>query len=123
MSSLFVLYQLANAGFFCNCMERIITGPEAIDRMRQLKLLPQARFGIKFITCDLNRPEKTGKVRVYTSCRIRPARRNEGLSVNSDHYLYFSDEETGEPRQCFKKLIRAVCFPPSYIWYEVKWFL
>jgi hypothetical protein len=104
-------------------MERIITGAEAIERMRMYKMVAGATFAIRFITCDLNRPEKTGQVRVYSSCRIRPARRSEGLSVNSDHYLYFSDEETGEPRQCFKKLIRAVCFSPSDIWYEVKWFL
>ncbi|MBF0649190.1 hypothetical protein IR083_10190 [Dysgonomonas sp. GY75] len=104
-------------------MERIITGPEAVERMRRQKLVLGATFGIRFITCDLNRPEKTGQVRVYSSCRIRPARRSEGLSVNSDHYLYFTDEDTDEPRQCFKKLIRAVCFSPSNEWYTVKWFL
>ncbi|MDR1883750.1 MAG: hypothetical protein LBR26_13340 [Prevotella sp.] len=104
-------------------MERIMTGPEAIERMRWQKLVPGATFAIRFITCDLNRADKSGKIRVYSCCRIRPARRSEGLSTNSDHYLYFTDEETDEPRQCFKKLIRAVSFSPSNNWYEIKWFL
>ena len=103
--------------------ENNITGPEAIERMRRINLIPGANFGIKFITCDLNRPEKSGRVDLYPECRLRTARRNEGLSVNSDHYLYFTDLETDEPRQCFKKLIRAVCFSPKYKWYNVKWFL
>jgi len=103
--------------------EKTITGSEAIERMRQLKMVPGATFAIRFITCDLNRPDKSGQIRVYSNCRIRPARRNEGLNVNSDHYLYFSDENTDESRQCFKKLIRAVSFPPSNEWYTVKWFL
>lgn len=111
-------------GFFCFMeYEENISGPEAIDRMRQLKLVSGAVFGIRFITCDLNRQEKTGKINVYASCRLRTPRRSEGLKVDSDHYLFFTDTETDEPKQCFKKLIRAVCFPPSNKWYEVKWFL
>lgn len=102
--------------------EKTITGPEAIERMRRLKLSPKATFGIKFITCDLNRPEKSGFVDIYPECRLRPARSSEGLQVDSDHYLYFSDVPSDEPRQCFKWLIRAVCFPPYNTWYEVKWF-
>lgn len=111
-------------GFFC-CMEfaKSITGPEAIEKMRRIKTISNATFSIRFITCDLNRPDKSGQIRVYTDCRLRPARRNEGLKVNPDHYLFFSDEITDEPRQCFKKLIRAVCFPPSNEWYSVKWFI
>jgi len=100
---------------------KTITGPDAIELMRRTKLIPGATFGIRFITCDLSRG-KYGQIDVYEECRIRPARRNEGLSVDPDHYLFFTDVSTDEPRQCFKILIRAVCFPPSYEWKTVKWF-
>lgn len=102
--------------------EKTITGANAIDRMRKINLIPGATFGIKFITCDLNRSDKSGRVDLYPECRLRTARKSEGLAVNSDHYLYFTDLTTDEPRQCFKRLIRAVCFPPQNIWYKVKWF-
>lgn len=100
---------------------KTITGPEAIDLMRKTKLIPGATFGIRFITCDLNRMVY-GHIRVYEECLVRSARRNEGLAVDPDHYLFFTDTSTDEPRQCFKKLIRAVCFPPSNQWLTVKWF-
>lgn len=100
---------------------KTISGSQAIDRMRKLKLIPGATFGIRFITCDLSRNEQ-GEVRIYDHCRLRPSRRKERLSVDPDHYLFFTDIDTDEPRQCFKWLIRAVCFPPNNIWYTVKWF-
>lgn len=103
--------------------EKTITGSDAIERMRRLKLLPGASFGVKFITCDMNRPDKSGQIDVYSECRLRSARRSDGLAIDSDHYLYFTDLTTDEPRQCFKWLIRAVCFPPNNKWYKVNWFL
>ena len=123
LGGFFVLYRLILLLFICTMKEpKIITGPEAIARMRNIKLVPGATFGIRFITCDLNRQEY-GEIRIYDRCRLRPAMRKEGLSVDPDHYLFFTDVDTDEPRQCYKWLIRAVCFPPSNEWYEVKWFL
>jgi hypothetical protein len=101
---------------------KTITGQDAIELMRRAKLIPGATFAMRFITCDLSRGEY-GQVRVYDQCVLRPARRSEGLAVDSDHYLFFTDVSADEPRQCFKKLIRAVCFPPSNQWLTVKWFL
>ena len=101
--------------------EKKISGSEAIARMRNLKLVPGATFGLKFITCDLTRND-CGQIRIYDNCRLRPARRNEGLNVDPAHYIFFSDEDTGNSRQCFKWLVRAVRFPPNNIWYKVNWF-
>ena len=98
-----------------------ITGAEAITRMRNLKLVPGATFGMIFYTCDLTRKEH-GEVRKYEHCRVRPAMRDEGLAVSADHYLFFENMDTGEARQCFQKLIRKVCFPPSQEWLTIKWF-
>ena len=102
-------------------MEKTITGAEAFTRIRNLKLIPGATFSIIFITCDLARNEY-GQIRKYEQCRIRPAMKSEGLSVNSDHYLYFENIENGDPRQCFKKLIRKIALPPTNEWLTVKWF-
>ncbi|MDL2215261.1 hypothetical protein LJC00_03640 [Dysgonomonas sp. OttesenSCG-928-M03] len=101
---------------------RTITGAEAIELIRRTRLIPGATFGVRFITCDLNR-NRYGEIRVYERCRIRPPRHKESLTVDPDHYLFFVDDETDELRQCFKKLIRAVCLPPSNQWLTVKWFV
>lgn len=101
--------------------EKTISGADAFIRIRNLKLVPGATFAILFITCDLQRDEY-GEIRKYDSCRLRPAMKDEGLNVVSDHYLYFEDMETGQARQCFKKLIRKIAFPPSNEWLTVKWF-
>ncbi|MBN1989373.1 MAG: hypothetical protein JW783_08260 [Bacteroidales bacterium] len=98
-----------------------ISGSAAIERMRNLKKVPNATFGLIFITCDLNRKEH-GQIRKYERCRLRAAMVDEALAVSSDHYLYFEDMDTEQPRQCFKKLVRWVCFPPSNEWLKVNWF-
>lgn len=98
-----------------------ITGPNAIEKMRRLKSVPGAVFGIVFLTADRNRG-KYGERRKYERCRLRPAMRDEGLDVSADHYLFFEDADTGDAKQCFKKLIRQVAFPPEYNWVTVKWF-
>lgn len=102
-------------------MEKAITGTEAFERIRNLKRLPGATFSIVFITCDLTRNE-FGQMRMYEDCRLRTAQRHEGLRTNADHYLFFEQTTSGEPRQCFKKLIRKIAFPPAYEWLTVKWF-
>jgi len=101
--------------------EKTISGADAFIRIRNLKLIPGATFSIVFITCDLARNEY-GQIRKYENCRIRPAMKGEGLSVNSDHYLYFEDTESGDARQCFKKLIRKIAFPPNNEFLTIKWF-
>lgn len=99
-------------------MEAEITGLEALRRMRQLKSIPQSTFGLIFITRGI---KKGSSIRKYENCRLRTAMRNEGLSVNADHYLYFTDLETEQPKQCWKRyLIREVKF--DNVWYKVKWF-
>lgn len=94
---------------------KTISGTEAIRRMRNLRLLPDAYFGLQFI-------KESGTIRVFEKCRLRPARRDEGLTISADHYLYFTDLESSSPKTCFKKLIRQVAFPPDYNWLTVKWF-
>jgi hypothetical protein len=99
-------------------MQAEITGLEALQKMRALKSVPKSSFGLIFIT----RQGKDGSsVRKYEHCRLRSSMRNEGLSVNADHYLYFTDCETDQPKQCWKRyLIREVKF--DNVWYKVKWF-
>jgi len=98
----------------------IITGTDAINKMRELRAVPGQAFGIVFITCNLSTHQNCGQFRKIERCRLRTAMIDEGLNVSADHYLYFTDVDTDEPKQCFKKLIRKVCFNNN--WFIVKWF-
>ncbi|MDR1544444.1 MAG: hypothetical protein LBS50_08585 [Prevotellaceae bacterium] len=100
-----------------------ITGTQAIEKMRLLKGVQNATFGIIFFTHTHFKTEYTNnaKLRKYENCRLRAAKRAEGTSTNSDHYLFFTDLDTNEPRTCWKKLIRQARFGNT--WNKVQWFL
>lgn len=96
-----------------------IKGNEAIKRMREIS--KGASFSIMFLTCDRKR-EEGGELRKYERCRTRTAEYNELADTHPDHYLYFTDIETGEARRCWKKLIRYVGFAPDYEMTKVDWY-
>ena len=98
-----------------------ISGTEAIQRMRLLKKVPGAYFTLIHLTCNL-RKRTTGGMRKVERCRLRASMRSDQAETDPDHYLPYEDLDTEEPRQCFKKLIRYVGFPPTYKLQRVNWF-
>ncbi len=98
-----------------------ISGTEAIHRMRLLKKVPGAHFTLIHLTCNL-RKRTTGGMRKVERCRLRASMRSDQAETDPDHYLPYEDLDTEEPRQCFKKLIRYVGFPPTYKLQRVNWF-
>jgi hypothetical protein len=101
--------------------EKTISGTEAIHRMRMLKLVHGTYFSMIFYTCNLK--EKTGgELRKVERCRLRAGLKEDEFKIDSDHYLPYEDLDTEKPRQCFKKLIRYVAFPPDYEMLKVKWY-
>lgn len=99
-----------------------IAGVNAVDKMRLIKSIPGETFGLIFFTHSHSNGKYStlSELRKYENCRLRTAQNSEGLSINSDHYIYFIDCETNEPKQCWKKLIRKVRFGNQ--WYKVQWF-
>jgi hypothetical protein len=96
-----------------------ISGADAIYRMRNLRLVNDASFTLVHISCNLKTRE-CGEVVKHDRCRLRKSPGD--LTVNSDHYLAYEDTDTGEPKMCFKKLIRHAAFPPDYELLKVSWF-
>ena len=96
--------------------------------MRELKGLQGSTFKLMHLTYNRKKGETNG-LRMVERCRLRTALPNEAFSTNIDHYLTYSDldekftdPKKGDARQCFKKLIRKVAFPPEYEWMKVSWF-
>lgn len=97
----------------------MISGKEAMRRIKALKTVPDSSFGIIFYTCNLNTGE-CGEVRRYDKCRIRSAALDESRQVAGEHYLYFTDLVNEEPRQCWRVLIRKICFDGRN-WLKINW--
>lgn len=102
-----------------NLVMETIEGNEAIRRIREIS--KGGYFSIMFYTCDRKR-EEGGELRKYNKCRVRPAEYNELAETNPDHFLYFTDIESGEARRCWKKLIRFVGFAPEYNMMKIDWY-
>lgn len=99
-----------------------ISGTEAIRRMRMLKNVPGASFGMMFIPCQYKKRICTGEIRKVEHARLRASLPKEAFETDSDLYLPYMDLDADDARMCFKKLIRWVCFPPTNEWLQVKWF-
>jgi hypothetical protein len=98
-----------------------ISGTEAVQRMRLCSKGKNVHFGIMHLTCDRS-ANATDGLRKVERARLRPALPKEVFSVNGDHYLPYTDLDTGEPKMAWKKLIRKVAFPPDYKFISVDWF-
>lgn len=108
---------------------KTISAVKAIKIMRELKTLPGSYFKMMHLTYNRTKDETNG-MRLVERCRLRAALPNESFQTDVDHYLTYTDLDLthndsvkGDARQCFKKLIRKVAFPPEYEWMKVKWFI
>lgn len=100
----------------------MISGPEAIRRMRLISKVKDSSFTLIHFTCNLKK-QTGGELRKVECATLRPAL-PEGLTrVDPDHYLTYVDVSLDEPRMCWKKLIRFVAFPPDYQLLKVDWFI
>ena len=98
-----------------------ISGTEAIRRARNLKYVPGASFTLIHLSCNFKTKE-CGKTVKHERCRVRPALREDTFQLDGDLYFTYEDLDTGEPKMCFKRLMRYIGFPPQYELQKIDWF-
>lgn len=86
-----------------------MTGTEAVNAI-WLCRQKEETFGLVFVTMD-------GEIRKLDNCVLRSAPRT---MHDTDRFLYFTDNDTAQPKQCRKRLIRQVRVHNQ--WHQVKWF-
>ena len=101
--------------------EMTISGSEAINRARNLKYVSGSYFALLHLTCNMKTSE-CGTLRKYERCRVRPALKEDTFRMDGDMYFPFEDLDTGDPKMCFKKLMRFIAFPPDYVLLKIDWF-
>ena len=102
----------------CN---KTISGNEALRKARELKNIPGACFSLIHLTCNL-KTKKCGETVKAERCRVRPALREDTFQLDGDLYFTYEDLNTGEPKMCFRKLMRYIGFPPDYELLKIDWF-
>jgi len=93
--------------------QKTISGTEAIRRARYLKYVPGAVFTLIHLSCNF-KTRKCGETVKHERCRIRKALNEDTFQLDGDLYFTYEDVDTGDPKMCFKRLMRYIGFPPDY---------
>lgn len=94
------------------CMKRTeITFSEAFERMKLLTNTDNT-FTVAFFKYNRTTGEASDKLTIRSGCKLRAQLPKEQFTEDSENYFLFSDEN-GDPKTCFRMLLRFVGFPPD----------
>lgn len=91
-------------------MEMTMTGIQAMQWAKEISKLPNGCFTIAFFPCSRHRGEAIPNLTVKEGCKWRTQLPEERFSIDSDNFFLFSDAD-GEPKMCYRILIRYMGFP------------
>ena len=98
-----------------------IYGPIAMDTAREVSRLPDGTFTVAFYPYSRTTGEASTRLTIKEGCRWRSQMPGEALSISPDNLLLFTDGE-GEPRMCYRVLIRFMAFPhDGYRLHPIRW--
>lgn len=98
-----------------------ISGYDALRKMEALTKMGKA-FTISFFKYSRRRGEASDTLETYSNCICRLPLPAEKFSFDGWNLFLFTTE-TGEPKMCYKYLIRYVGFPEdNFSLVKVKWF-
>ena len=96
-------------------------GINAMQWARELSKLPGGDFTLVFFPYSRKRGEASDRLTVKEHCRWRTQMPEERISIDPDNLLLFTDGD-GEPRMCYRILIRYMAFSQDgYILHKINW--
>lgn len=96
-------------------------GTNAMQWAREISKLPDGYFTVCFFQYNRTRQIASDKLIVKVHCKYRTQLPNERYSVDSENYFLFEDEN-GEPKMCYRILIRYMGFPQDgYKLHKINW--
>ncbi|MDR2917625.1 MAG: hypothetical protein LBV74_22770 [Tannerella sp.] len=96
---------------------------KAMNWAKEISKLPDGCFTIAFFPYSRQKNEASDKLVVKEKCKYRSQLPKEQFSIDSDNFYLFTDSD-GEPKMCYKILIRYMGFPQDgyklhkIIWYD-----
>lgn len=98
-----------------------IDGITALQNAREISKLPDGYFTVAFFPYSRSKGEASAHLVVKEHCKYRTQLPHERFSVDSENYLLFTDEN-GDPKMCYRILIRFMAFPQDgYKLHKINW--
>ena len=87
-----------------------LKGTTAMQWAKEISKLPDGCFTVAFFPCSRKQETAVPKLTVKEGCKWRIQLPKEVFSVDGENLVLFTDGD-GEPRMCYKILIRYMAFP------------
>ncbi len=98
-----------------------IDGITALQHAREISKLPDGDFTVVFFPYSRSLGEAGAHLVVKEHCKYRTQLPHERFSVDSENYFLFTDEK-GDPKMCYRILIRFMAFPhDGYKLHKINW--
>ena len=99
----------------------IMDGITALQWAREISKLPDGEFTLVFFPYSRARGEASAKLQVRRHCKYRTQFPKERFAIDGENYLLYTDED-GEPKMCYRILIRYMGFPQDgYKLHKINW--
>ncbi len=96
-------------------------GISAMQWARELSKLPEGDFTVVFFPYSRKRETASDVMTVKEHCKWRKQMPDERISIDPDNLLLFTDGD-GEPRMCYRILIRYMAFSQDgYKLHKINW--
>jgi hypothetical protein len=97
-----------------------ISGIQAIELCREVSKLPDGSFNVYFYQYSRAKREASAKLKGYEGCKIRSMLPQDKFQVDGDNYFLFTSKE-GDPKMCYRILLRFIAFPPDFQLRKINW--
>ena len=102
-------------------METTMTGPHALQWAKEISKLPDGCFTIAFFPYSGQKGEASDKLIIREGCKFRTQLPHERFSIDGENLFLFSDAG-GEPKMCYRILIRYMGFPQdNFKLHKIDW--
>ena len=96
-------------------------GLSALQWAREISKLPEGHFTVCFYPYSRARGMASSAMIIKENCKYRKQLPNEKYQVDSENYFLFTDGD-GDPRMCYRILIRYMGFPnDNYKLHKINW--
>lgn len=102
-------------------METTMPGITALQWAREISKLPDGCFTVAFFPYSRQRGEASCRLVVKEGCTYRTQLPEERFGIDSENFFLFNDGN-GDPRMCYRILIRYMGFPQDgYKLHKIDW--
>lgn len=88
----------------------IMDGITALQWAREISKLPDGEFTLCFFSYSRQKGEASERLLVRRHCKYRTQLPGERFAIDGENYFLYTDEH-GDPKMCYRILIRYMGFP------------